>query len=348
MTKNKIYAVFAILALTASVVSYNYFNSSEITPPNKNTSLPEIKKTDEKQNQSAPQIKEVETALEEAKTPLKPTLEKIETKLKNLETFDSFLAKYPGFKPNKSTEELIKAEDKKIKELTKNCMEDLGHTYIVEEDIIPDPKLSIDEILMLVENSPANQNLKKMSPAELESYNIALYGTSNPNETADEDLGDEYGGCAGQATQKVKANSALQAYDKLRDEYRELEESIDNDQRVIASTKSWVNCMNKKGYAFNSPNTVMTINSIYTGFKKEEGLEAEIDEPTEENYTNAAEYERAVNIQIAKKLDDKSYNTLQKDYNSCIDESKLTQVKQAVLTEYENKFVDMHRDQLEK
>jgi hypothetical protein len=253
----------------------------------------------------------------------------------------SLLEKYSGFYPDEESEKILEKEKLLIEQYTTKCMKNLGYDYIQEKDIsVDDSSMSFDEIINLVESQSEKSPLRKMSYEERESYYIALYGITNPYAESVDELGDINGGCAGKANLKVALKSPFKIYDALRDEYRQLIDNVNKDSRVVSVIENWSNCMSKRGFMLSSPEKVIEIISLRQGLKNEN--EIKVDEPTEGNYSNYKEYERALDIQMAKKLNREDVEKLEKTNRLCSQNVNLYQVKNSVKKEYEEKLINMH------
>jgi hypothetical protein len=109
----------------------------------------------------------------------------------------------------------------------------------------------------------------------------------------------------------------------LSEEFDAMETSLKEDKRILAATEQWSQCMNDNGYIFSNPSEV---------YRKADESMAKL-------------FEGKVDTERAKHINSTTDKMIKK-MNDCSNKSKLSEVKNSVRVEYENKFVKDNQSQL--
>jgi hypothetical protein len=203
-----------------------------------------------------------------------------------------------------------------------------GFTQWVDED--PDDGGFVD---------PNNERIEAMDDATRDAYYAALYGDW-PEPTFDED-GEEVfdrtvepGGCQNEAWQAVNGGQD-DVFRELEDDFNDLWERIEADPRLVEAEAAWSACMAERGFEFSAMNEIFD----HLNQRMEEevwNIEVEVDDegmPTGPTYDEEGlEEVRAEEIAIATA-----------DYE-CAQETDRTEVQQEVQVEFEEAFIEEHRE----
>jgi hypothetical protein len=106
--------------------------------------------------------------------------------------------------------------------------------------------------------SDPNERLRKsLGGADQAAYDRALFG-DNPGltfaEAIDNDAADELGGCTKRATDAVFGGAAVLS--SLQGKFDELEERINQDQRMVRAVEKWSACMAERGFEYEEPEQI--------------------------------------------------------------------------------------------
>jgi hypothetical protein len=106
--------------------------------------------------------------------------------------------------------------------------------------------------------SDPNERLRKsLGAADQAAYDRALFG-DNPGltfaEAIDNDAADELGGCTKRATDAVFGGAAVLS--SLQSKFDELEERINQDQRMVRAVEKWSACMAERGFKYEEPEQI--------------------------------------------------------------------------------------------
>ncbi|WP_024287108.1 hypothetical protein [Cellulomonas sp. KRMCY2] len=199
---------------------------------------------------------------------------------------------------------------------------------------------------------PNQEYVETMSETEQQAYWEALYGVQNFDETdpeAEYEYNWEDAGCQGSASNEVYGDMGMGGGD---DEFAALQEDMNAmweaamvDPRITELNAEWATCMADAGYAgLAEPADAQNLiydktNAIY------EDAYADMDpngEWTEEDY---AAIEAGIQDDLAA-ITDEEIETAVADY-TCRDEVDLTKAQQDINIEYQQDFVDQHKDELD-
>jgi hypothetical protein len=110
-----------------------------------------------------------------------------------------------------------------------------------------------------VESDPNQRLRRSLGAADRAAYDRALWG-DNPGltfgEAIDNDAATELGGCTKKATEAVFGGAAVLA--TLQGKFDELEERINQDQRMVRAVEKWSACMQERGYRYDEPEQIDT------------------------------------------------------------------------------------------
>lgn len=190
-------------------------------------------------------------------------------------------------------------------------------------------------------NQANNEIVEAMSESEQQAYQEALWGP----DTGEEEWTWETGGCQGSAQHEVDLENGVAGdeFDAMEEEMMTMQDSMAADPRITALHAEWASCMADAGHSgFSAPQDAEEsiheqVNAIYD----------EAYANTDEN-TTEAEYE-AISEQTEARLaeiTDEEMATARADY-ACRDEVDLFRVQAEVNVEYQQKFYDAHKEQLE-
>ena len=238
----------------------------------------------------------------------------------------SKLADYPGFGHDMEKDEATYSKEEMERETAiADCMQENGFEYTPTPSLLVDAQTLDDEaeferLLAEAARDPNDLYVKSLSPSMRESYFITLTGLADPN--VEEGLAhaqaDSVNSCRSKAFKETPGVYAKK--NLLNDEYQAMQQSIENDERIVQATSNWSSCMSKGGLNFSRPNEVMR--------HIDQSFAAQLD-------GNATQEPQAITDQV---------NQLEQATSQCIVESNLHQVHRLVRIDYENKFVETHLD----
>jgi hypothetical protein len=109
------------------------------------------------------------------------------------------------------------------------------------------------------QSDPNERYRTSLGPADRAAYDRALFG-DNPGltfaEAIDNDAATELGGCTKKATEAVFGGATVLA--TLQGKFDELEERINQDQRMVRAVEKWSACMAERGYRYEEPEEIDT------------------------------------------------------------------------------------------
>ena len=155
----------------------------------------------------------------------------------------------------------LESENRRIEEAVAECMKAQGFEYtpntagVVAFGTATDPATEgfgittgFDQLIGGDGAADPNQErLAEMDPAQRQAYEQALYGDfPDPGETTSGPVAFEPGGCYGEAF----ADSAFSVFDTLGPDLEALAERVQADPRVVELDRAWAECMGEKGYEF--------------------------------------------------------------------------------------------------
>ncbi|MGH2742399.1 MAG: hypothetical protein ACRDN8_07935 [Thermoleophilaceae bacterium] len=107
------------------------------------------------------------------------------------------------------------------------------------------------------QSDPNERIRRSLGAADRSAYDRTLYG-DNPGltfaEAIDNDAADELGGCTKKATEAVFGGAAVLS--TLQGKFDELEERINQDQRMVQAVEKWTECMAEKGFRYGEPEEI--------------------------------------------------------------------------------------------
>jgi hypothetical protein len=168
------------------------------------------------------------------------------------------------------------ADQREYEELIRVCMVDLGFEYIPYEPQVYDPSTAaleqaefreqygygvstyIDQEMPSEEEyvDPNQPYIDSLSPANQEAYNEALWGDSFDEPYVEGDEPPEPTGCAAEAGEEVWGDMTSQEDQSLYDDLDEMEQAIQADERLVAATEDWADCMAEAGFDYESQNAI--------------------------------------------------------------------------------------------
>ncbi|MDT0166868.1 hypothetical protein Q9R32_15040 [Actinotalea sp. AC32] len=274
-------------------------------------------------------------------------------------------------------EESSNAQQMRVEEITAECMTEQGFEYVpvdwsqagggtvVDEDLEwgtpefaaeygygittqpgateePLPQEPVDEFV-----DPNSEYVEAMTDGEREAYYLALHGDLYADETSGEEVEYDWtrAGCQGAAQHEVYESTGLDAEQTaaLEDEMSTMWESIQTDPRITGLDEEWSSCLADKGFTgyakVGDPETQLSerSNAVY------EEVYGEMDqELTEDEY---AALEEEVQARLAE-LTAEEIEIAVADVG-CREEVRYDEVQREVSTEYEQEFVDAHKDELD-
>jgi hypothetical protein len=109
------------------------------------------------------------------------------------------------------------------------------------------------------ESDPNARLRRSLGAADRAAYDRSLWG-DNPGltfaEAIDNDAATELGGCTKRATEAVFGGAATLS--TLQGKFDELEERINQDQRMVRAVEQWSACMEEGGYRYDEPEEIDT------------------------------------------------------------------------------------------
>jgi hypothetical protein len=107
------------------------------------------------------------------------------------------------------------------------------------------------------QSDPNTRLRRSLGSADGAAYDRALWG-DNPGltfaEAIDNDAATELGGCTKRATEAVFGGGAVLS--TLQGKFDELEERINQDQRMVRAAEKWAACMAERGYRYDEPEEI--------------------------------------------------------------------------------------------
>jgi hypothetical protein len=107
------------------------------------------------------------------------------------------------------------------------------------------------------QSDPNERIRRSLGPADQAAYDRTLFG-DNPGltfaEAIDNDKADQLGGCTKEATDAVFGGATVLA--SLQGKFDELEERINQDQRMVKAVEAWSACMAEKGFRYEEPESI--------------------------------------------------------------------------------------------
>lgn len=197
---------------------------------------------------------------------------------------------------------------------------------------------------------PNQEYVESMSETEQAAYYAALYGEQSYAEPTEDGEEIEYdwttAGCQGKAQHDVyESGNGMddEEFTALQEEMSAMWEASMADPRITGLDAEWASCMADAGYAGLAvvsdaeQQFYEKVNAVY------EGSYADMDpEATEEDYLAAQE---AIEDELSA-LTAEEIETAVADY-TCREEIRYTQIQQEVNLEYQQDFVDEHKDALD-
>jgi hypothetical protein len=185
------------------------------------------------------------------------------------------------------------------------------------------------------EQSDPNAQLRRsLGRADRAAYDRALWG-DNPGltfaEAIDNDAATELGGCTKRATEAVFGGATVLA--TLQGKFDELEERINQDQRMVRAVEKWSACMEERGYRYSEPEEIDT--DLLKRFKAilGSGTQAGATAPADPSAT----YDRAALAQLGRD----EVKIARADL-AC-EKREITPVELKVRPQYEDAFRDRNR-----
>jgi hypothetical protein len=185
---------------------------------------------------------------------------------------------------------------------------------------------------------PNQDYVNAMSETEKKAYHAALSGTGNPK------LGYNWqtAGCQGAA--QHEAGLDVNQHAALQDEMTAMDKSIDSDPRVRDVNAKWAACMAGAGYA-----------DLKVVGDAEQSIEAQVQQVEQAAYAHVdqskltpaktTEIEATIKAQLAP-LTSVEIKTAVADF-TCRDDVTYTRTHQDVTIEYQQKFMDTHKAELD-
>jgi len=176
----------------------------------------------------------------------------------------SKLAKYPGFGHQiDKDEDTFTKEELERESMISDCMKESGFEYTPAPSIVLDDAAMSDEeeferLLREAATDPNDEYISTLSPSMKESYYITLTGMADPNaeEGTNHSLAADSDSCIHRAYTSVPGVYAKR--NQLNEEYEAMEAGIGDDERVIAATEKWSNCMSDSGHTYLNPGEVQS------------------------------------------------------------------------------------------
>jgi hypothetical protein len=239
----------------------------------------------------------------------------------------SDLAKYPGFGHNDDDDEqTFSIEEESRENLIADCMRESGFDYtpapsIVLDDSVLENEKEFERLLAEAATNPNQSYVDQLSPSMSQSYYLALTGLTDPNiqEGLDHELAANSNSCVSRAFESIPGVYAKR--NGLETELNTMESEIRNDQRSIAATQKWSNCMSELGHTFERPSDAHRF----------------VDQTIISNLNSTGQ---------AQPEDEQVIRQLYQATDQCALKDQLQSVNQIVRTEYENRFAANYRDRL--
>lgn len=232
----------------------------------------------------------------------------------------SGLASYPGFGHNPEVDMRSFASDEaKRQQSILQCMRTAGFDYYPETGtIVRNAVAPLNERRKLPPKTRNQVYREGLSPDRLQSYNLALYGVTDPN--SETQLWDPSsatgGGCWGDALRGVRG--VFDAARALTREYVQMRQSVAKDARVVNAEAKWATCVRDKGFPFEKLSDARA--AIYNG-----GI-----------------------VPGQPPVPESSLDELSSASETCLAEANYGQAEQAARSEAESAFVRVHKDTLDR
>lgn len=242
----------------------------------------------------------------------------------------SQLADYPGFGHDiDKDEEQFSAEENAREKLIATCMQASGFEYtpapsiVVDEKAINNPK-EFERLLIEASTNPNDAYVNALTPEMRKAYYVALTGLEDPNEEEGQahDYAEQNGSCTSEAFRAVPG--VYNKRNQLSDAFDAMESSIGQDARILNATKSWSDCMKNAGYAFSRPSDILR--------DSDDTLTGLLERGADKKQLDAADNELTKTMNAS---------------HACADKVKLGKIRQGVRIEYENRFVNEYKSQLD-
>jgi len=239
----------------------------------------------------------------------------------------SNLAKYPGFgHRDDEDEETFSQEEEQRENMIADCMRESGFDYTPAPSIVLDESLlenekEFERLLAEAATDPNQAYVSELSPSMKRNYYLALTGLADPNtqEGLDYEQASNSNSCVSRAFTSIPGVYAKR--NALAKEIDTMESEIKNDQRSIASTQKWSNCMSELGHTFERPSDAHRF----------------VDQTIISNLNNTGQ---------ARAGDEQLIRQLYQATDQCASTAQLQSINQTVRTEYENRFAENYQDRL--
>ncbi|MCV2395422.1 hypothetical protein OEB99_13985 [Actinotalea sp. M2MS4P-6] len=198
---------------------------------------------------------------------------------------------------------------------------------------------------------PNEDYVAAMSETEQQAYYTALYGDQSQYEEVEDGEEIEYNwednGCQGAAQHEVyEGGDAVDSdqFQALWDDMDAMWQAVQDDPRMAEAVAGWASCMADAGYpgmaSFDDPQNQISdqVNALW------DDAYADLDPETATEDDWAAVEDQVQGEQAA--LTDTEIAMATADY-TCRDDADVTSLQTEVQNEYEQEFVDSHRDALE-
>ncbi|WP_009633726.1 hypothetical protein [Synechocystis sp. PCC 7509] len=164
------------------------------------------------------------------------------------------LTKYPGFGYNPGTEEARFNREATARErLIAECMQQKGFPYNIST-VNTENTATPEQGAVAVED-PNVSHAESLSPEQRKEYYIALYGVPDPNASNVDQLYDFNspggGGCQGKAFSTI--TGVFAASSALKEQYLDLQSSVQEDSRVKRAEQRWSACIRGRGHQYAKP-----------------------------------------------------------------------------------------------
>lgn len=274
-------------------------------------------------------------------------------------------------------EDSSNAQAMRVEEITAECMAEQGFEYtpvdwsqagggvVVDEDLQwgtaefaaeygygittqpgmpeePAPDEPTEEFV-----DPNQEYVDSMTEGEREAYHLALYGEQFTDDGSGGEVEYDWtkAGCQGAAQHEVYENTGLDSDQTaaLEEEMNTMWESIASDPRITALDDEWASCLADKGFTgyakIGDPETQLSerSNAVY-----EEVYGDMTEELSEEEYA-------ALDEQVQSRLAEITGEEIEiavADFE-CREQVDYDDVQREVSTEYQQEFIDAHKDELD-
>jgi hypothetical protein len=239
----------------------------------------------------------------------------------------SDLAKYPGFGHHNDEDEKTFSKEEELREnMIADCMRESGFDYtpapsiVLDESVLENEK-EFEQLLAEAATDPNQAYVGQLSPSMRRSYYLALTGLADPytQEGLDYELAANSNSCVNRAFRSIPGVYAKR--NALEKELNTMESEIKNDQRSIAATQKWSNCMFELGHTFERPSDAHRF----------------VDQTIISTLNNTGQ---------AGLEDEQLIHQLYQATDQCASKAQLLSINQIVRTEYENRFAANYQDRL--